>query len=114
MKLPSVFIALGFCSMSSAGWAFDASSALVIQDVTVVSTLDGSLTPHQNVMLQSGRIVSVDGAKVRLSRSAHAIKGSGKYLIPGFSDMHVHAIETADLKPSFFPLLVANGITRRG
>ena len=87
------------------------SSGVVLMDVTVVSTADGKLTPHSNIILEDGKIKSVTTAHVVASGSAQVVKASGKYVVPGFVDVHAHAVDTARLTPSYFPLLLANGVT---
>jgi imidazolonepropionase-like amidohydrolase len=47
------------------------------------------------------------GSKVKLPQRAQVIDATGKYLIPGLWDMHVHEWN----KEIFFPLFIANGIT---
>jgi imidazolonepropionase-like amidohydrolase len=62
---------------------------LVIRDVTVVSTRDGSLQAHQDVAVSGDRIVSVGPASPDdVHNGARAVDADGKYLIPGFNDMH--------------------------
>src|SRR4029077_13203701 len=43
--------------------------------------------------------------------SAQVVNASGKYVVPGYLDMHAHAVASADLPQPFWPLLIANGIT---
>jgi imidazolonepropionase-like amidohydrolase len=61
---------------------------------------------NQTVLVKNGSIVAVDDAnKVAIPSDAMVIDGSGKYLLPGLADMHVHTA------PSDFLLFLANGIT---
>ena len=58
----------------------------------------------------SGRILEVtDRKRVKVPPSAKAFDGTGKYLIPGPWDMHVHAMFQPRID-SWMPLLVANGV----
>ena len=86
-------------------------SGVVLMDVTVVSTADGALATHRNVILENGRIKTITSARVLASGSAQVVKASGKYVVPGFVDMHAHAVDTTKLSPTYFPLLIANGVT---
>jgi len=92
------------------------SSLLVITHVTVIDGTGRSPLPDQTVVIESGRITAVGAAAaVKVPKSARIIDGIGKFLLPGFWDMHVHlAGVTADPawgKEVLLPLLLANGIT---
>jgi hypothetical protein len=88
------------------------SSGLVLSGVTIVDTRTGSLKPNQAIAIDGGRIVKIgDAASITATGGAKRIDARGKYVVPGFMDMHAHAIESANLHPSFFPLFVANGVT---
>ena len=83
------------------------SSQLVIRDVSIVDVKTGLHIPRTTVIISGGRISSI-GNFATIERGARIINASGKYLVPGLWDMHVHAItrwEWASL------LLVANGVT---
>lgn len=98
-----------------------ASQPLIIQHVTVIDATGAPPKPDVTVQIEDGRITLVgnessrrkDGS--RANGPATSIDGSGKYLIPGLWDMHVHlAGVNADpkwSKETLLPLLVANGIT---
>ena len=90
----------------------DVSQGTVIQNATVVNTLDGSLNPAMAIVIDSGKIQRiVPAGSVRISGSAQAVDASGKYVVPGFLDMHTHASGTLATPPSDFPVLLANGVT---
>jgi imidazolonepropionase-like amidohydrolase len=50
-----------------------------------------------------------DGKNVKPTAGARVVDGSGKFLIPGLWDMHVHAVR-ADRIETMFPMFVANGV----
>ncbi|WP_077034725.1 amidohydrolase family protein [Pelomonas sp. KK5] len=90
----------------------DVSSGTVIRNVTIVNTRDGSQAPRMAVVVDGGRIVKIAATEyIRTTGSATDVDASGKYLVPGYLDMHTHAIDAAGQSPSFWPLLIANGIT---
>lgn len=91
--------------------SMEISKGTAILNTTVVNTRDGSLTPGVNVVVDGGRITTITGTPIRLSGTAQAIDASGKYVVPGFLDMHTHASATLANPPSDFPVLLANGIT---
>ena len=70
----------------------------------------GDPVPNQTVLVQGDRIVAVGGIEtVDVPEEAVVIDGSGKYLMPGLADMHVH-LEYFD-DPAILGLFLANGVT---
>jgi imidazolonepropionase-like amidohydrolase len=85
--------------------------ALVIQHVSVVDVSAGKLLGRQTVVVENGRITSVTPeSSAKAPVGARLIDGTGKFLIPGLWDMHVHAAWPG-LDSMFAPLFVANGVT---
>ena len=88
---------------------------IAIMHVTVVDVISGALQRDMDVLVQDGRIAEVekaDGAKI--SAGARVVDGSGKFLIPGLWDMHVHTFFGTWVpggREVTLPLFVANGIT---
>jgi len=82
------------------------TTALVITHVTVIDMTGAAPKSDMTVVISGNRIVSVDKSK-RVPKSAQVIDGTGKFLIPGLWDMHVHFKEIERT----FPLLLANGVT---
>jgi len=61
----------------------------------------------QTVIIQNGRIQNIGiHHEVRIPEHAIIIDGSGKYLMPGLADMHVHINNSKDLL-----LFIAHGVT---
>ena len=51
-----------------------------------------------NVVVLDGKIVSVDrGKQYKLPEGTEVIDGSGKWLVPGFTDAHVHFFQSGGL-----------------
>ena len=99
----------------TAGSALAAEQALVIDHATVVNVNDGSLLRNMAVVITGDRISDVTAsAKAKPLKGARVVDGSGKFVIPGLWDMHVHTI-FGDWLPKdekiILPLFVANGIT---
>lgn len=88
------------------------SNRLIIEDVTVIPMHINSALEHRDVILQNGVITQVrqhtdqDTSHYNLGR----IDGKGKFLVPSFSDAHVHLPEQKDLKQVFLMNLL-NGVT---
>ncbi|MES2257075.1 MAG: amidohydrolase family protein [Pseudomonadota bacterium] len=93
------------------GDVLDVQSGTVIQNVTVVNTRDGSLAKGMSVVIDGGKIQHVTGGALRIGGTATTIDASGKFLVPGYLDMHTHSMENADANPSDWPMYIANGVT---
>ena len=88
------------------------TSGTVISNVTVVNTRDGSSQANMAVVIDKGKIQKIDRvSNIRIEGTAQSIDASGKYVVPGFNDMHTHTLDAADLTTTNWPLLIANGIT---
>ena len=83
---------------------------VAITHVTTVDAELGTSRRDMNVIADGPRITAVGpAASVRVPRGARVVDGSGKWLIPGLWDMHVHtAFPSGRLMLSLY---VANGIT---
>jgi imidazolonepropionase-like amidohydrolase len=69
----------------------EAFSQVLINNVTVVDVEKQKLLPGYTVLLINGKIETVSNKlDYKLSESTTIIDGSGKYLVPGFADGHVH------------------------
>jgi imidazolonepropionase-like amidohydrolase len=75
--------------------------------VTVLP-MDGDLAlPDQTVIVEGERIGALGPTtEVRIPASARRIDGRGRWLLPGFTDAHVHLYSRVEL-----PLYLANGVT---
>ena len=92
------------------------SAVLVFMHVTVIDTAAGIARPDQTVVISAGKIASVGAStSVRPPKGARIIDASGKFLIPGLWDMHVHiagvSADPAWSKSVILPELIAYGIT---
>jgi imidazolonepropionase-like amidohydrolase len=92
-----------------------ASRPIAITQVNVIDVAGGTVAADATVVLSGGRIADVaKSADVHVPHGAQVIDGSGKFLIPGLWDMHVHMV-FGDWFPQSreitLPLFVANGVT---
>ena len=92
------------------------SGKLAITGVNVVDTASGEVKSDQTIVITEGQIAAiVPSAEFRPQPETRVVEARGKFLIPGFWDMHVHiAGLSADPKWSkdvILPLLTAMGIT---
>jgi imidazolonepropionase-like amidohydrolase len=78
-----------------------------ITDVTLVPLDQDRVVPHQTVLVRGGIIAAIGPAdSIRVPPQATVVRGAGRFLLPGFVDMHVHLFDSADL-----PLYLAHGVT---
>lgn len=86
------------------------SSALVIQNVTVINVETGARWTDQTVVVTGNRISAVGQASaIRPPAAARVVDGRGKFLIPGLWDTHVHALFNGFNQA--MPYLAAIGVT---
>lgn len=76
---------------------------------TVIDTTGGPSQPDQTVVIRGGRIVTVGRYHdVPLPQGMTVIDSTGKFVIPGLCDMHVHSEDMEQIYP---PLYLVNGVT---
>lgn len=84
-------------------------------DVGVIPMTSDGVLDHQTVIVRGARIAQVGpAAQVRAPAGAVTIDGRGKYLVPGFAEMHGHFPNPQagpELTENVLFLYVANGVT---
>lgn len=90
-------------------------SVFSIANITLVDVKSGTAQVHRNVVVRDGKIDDVRySSQIKGKLPGMQINGTGKYLIPGLWDMHVHMV-FGDWFPHgkevTLPLFIANGIT---
>ena len=91
--------------------AINAQSPVVVRNVTTVDVQTGNVRPAQTVVVEGTRIKAVgDAADLAAPNGARIVDATGKFLVPGLWDMHVHATGPG-VDRLFLPVLVANGVT---
>lgn len=81
-----------------------------ITNVTVIDAENG-VRQNQTVVFNGDEIISVAATADAAPAVATTIDGSGKFLIPGLWDMHVHLIYEEDLIETMSSLFLKFGIT---
>jgi Amidohydrolase family len=113
---PHVIGALGLLVGLIVGCADDAQAeavrtGLVLDHVIVVDVRTGQLARDRAVVIADGKIVEVaQGGAVRVAGAGRLIEGNGRFVVPGFNDMHAHNLNT-DSPETSLPLMLANGVT---
>jgi hypothetical protein len=85
------------------------SKALVFTHVTVIDATGAAAKPNMTVVVLNERITAIgQSGKVSIPKGSQVIDATGKFLIPGFWDMHVHLAKSGE---STLPLFIVNGVT---
>ena len=85
--------------------AASASDVVLLSNVDVIDATGGPIQTGMNVLIEDGLIAAVRQADILIDRGIR-IDGTGRFLIPGLWDMHVHWYAE-----SYLPLFIANGVT---
>jgi len=82
----------------------------VVRNVAIVDVVNDETVLRRDVVVRNGRIDSIGaGLPESGQRGLVVVDGTGKFLIPGLWDMHVHSLK---ISPQFtHPLSIANGVT---
>ncbi len=85
------------------------SVTVAFENVTVIDATGAPPARGMTVTTVDKQIARIEPApRARLSATAQRIDGTGRFLIPGLWDMHVHLTSTTE---TACPALVANGVT---
>ncbi|MDQ3474434.1 MAG: amidohydrolase family protein [Acidobacteriota bacterium] len=93
-----------------------ASSEVAFINVNVIPMDKERVLPRQTVIVRNGTIVEIGDAKrIKVPANAQRIDGSGKFLIPGLADMHVHLFSDDEFPDALaedeFKIMIAHGVT---
>ena len=100
--LPIVFSGVALGSRTSA--------RVAIQHVSLVDVTNSTVRPDVTIVITENRITAIEPPGVPLPRGARVIDGTGKYVIPGLWDMHVHLGDATSSEPALLMFLAA-GVT---
>lgn len=82
---------------------------LFLVHANVIDILKGSSIPDMTIYISENKILKVASSdQIEIPKKARIIDCTGKYIIPGLWDMHVHL---GDASSETLPLFIANGIT---
>ena len=85
-----------------------ATDDYILSHVNVIDTRGGPTKTDMSVEVRGSRIVSVAPTlRHHARRTVKTIDATGKFLMPGLWDMHVHTGE----RDTYLPLYIANGVT---
>ena len=76
-----------------------------------MNTHDGKLTPGMSILMDKGRIVKITPTtEAPKDPSVQSIDATGKFIVPGFNNMHMHVIDQAN-SSSVLAIMLADGVT---
>ena len=82
---------------------------LAIRNVTVIPGTGAPSVENATVLIRDDRVIAIGpAAETAIPKGARLIEGAGKYLVPGFIEMHAHLSKA---RASALGLFVANGVT---
>jgi imidazolonepropionase-like amidohydrolase len=81
---------------------------LLITNVNVIDVVTGEVLPNRTVAIDGDEITAIYTKTINPGKNLEVVDGTGKYLIPGLWDMHVHNNWNYEYTND---LLLANGVT---
>ncbi len=110
-----ILLFLLFCSPAFAQELVTNSNRdIVFRGVNVVPMDQDRIISNQTVVVRNGRITAMGAeGSIRVDRSALVVEAKGKYLLPGWAEIHAHVPPIDDIEPmkEVLTLYLANGIT---
>jgi imidazolonepropionase-like amidohydrolase len=96
---------------------FQSCAKLAITNTNLFDPVTGSMLPDRTIIVGGERIIAIGtpDSPVKIPGGARVIDGSGKYVIPGLIDAHVHLVfllhEVNVKGEEVLPLYLGNGVT---
>lgn len=104
-----VFSCALILSLISSVLAQTKSKPIVFTHVTVIDATGADAKSDMVVVVSDGKISDIGRfGEIKLPKNSQMIDGGGKFLIPGFWDMHVHLSKAGE---NTLPLFIAYGVT---
>ena len=85
-------------------------TSIVLTGANVVDPRDGTIAMNMDVFVTDGVISRVDTTPSAVAGSTRRVDVAGKFLVPGYNDMHAHALNERD-PAGALELRLAYGIT---
>jgi amidohydrolase family protein len=103
----AAFVLLFLATVALAQPSRDQQKPLAFTHVVVIDATGSPELPDRTVVISKGHIAAIgETGKIRVPLDADVVDATGKFLIPGLWDMHVHWYDR-----DYLPLFVANGVT---
>lgn len=100
-----------FMDVAASAQTLPNTRELILTNVTIVDTHTGKLTPKATIVIEDGKITRiVHSGRVDASITAQRIDGHGRFVVPGYWDMHAHPFNNPNLVDNL-SLMLTYGIT---
>ena len=110
----SIVLAMALCACSARPRTqviIPPSGKLLLNGVSIVDTRDGTVQADQSILMERGKIVRIaPQGTIAADAAVQSVDARGKFVVPGYNDMHAHALGPDD-PSSTLALMLANGIT---
>lgn len=117
LSLKNIFLVLILCCLHlsfigcSTNGPQEDKPAIVFKNVTVIDAVNGR-RDNQTVVVRGNKIVEEGTVgKIKVPTGATVLDYSGKFMIPGLWDAHMHLTNNKALNPVIYHLYLINGIT---
>lgn len=95
---------------------FNEDKLYAITDVSMIPMTEDGILEHRTILILNGKIKQIgEAGKLKIPQHTTLIDGKGKYLVPGFFDMHAHFFyeqgENKNTCEAELKLMLANGLT---
>jgi hypothetical protein len=82
---------------------------LAIENATVIAMQGERLAPRMTVVIRDGKVAAIGPTgQVTIPRGAVRVPGTGRFLVPGLTDTHVHLEGQPE---TWLPLFLTHGVT---
>ncbi len=83
----------------------------IIKDINIIPMTKDTVIEKQSVAFYNGKIIAINSFKqIKKNKDTKIIDATGKYLMPGLTEMHLHLPTAQKLEP-FLSTVVAAGVT---
>ena len=103
MKNFLLLVLLFFC-------IFSARSQYYFTHINIIDVETGKIIKDQTVFIDGNKIKSISSQPIDIAKNA-IYDCTGKYLMPGLWDMHMHDADDSFTRFEYIPLFIANGVT---
>ena len=70
---------------------------ILVENATVVDVTTGNLLNNRHILVENGLITKVSSKKIKNANVTQTIDASGKYIMPGMIDTHIHFFQTGSI-----------------